>query len=108
MWGVVVFCLQRRFLQCRIRLDERRLIALWPETDLASLSAHLSAFERVAHGDLSAGAIAGLSLRERFHWLTAPRSTMVQTSPVRTGVCTAETDLASTLLKLSDQMLARI
>ncbi len=103
--GVVLFCLQRRFLQCRIVLADARLRALWPTADLPMLQNHLAAFERIAHGETTAGAIAALSLRERFHWLTAPRSTMVQTSPVRTGLCTAETDLAGLLERLGEQML---
>ncbi len=103
--GVILFCLQRRFLRCHIVLHEARLQTLWPAVDVQTLRAHLAAFERIAHGDNSAGPVAALSLRERFHWLTAPRSTMVQTSPVRTGLCSENTDLDGMLQRLGEQML---
>ena len=86
--GVIAFCLEKRYLAARIRLDETRLKALWPEVDVALVREHLSAIERICAGDSSAGPIAGLSLRERFHWLVATRSTMIQTSPVHAGRCT--------------------
>ncbi len=87
--GVVVYCPQKRYLAARIRLDEARLRALWPDADLALVQAHLRAVERICAGDASAGPIAKLSLGERFHWLTSPRSTIIQPSPVHTGVCDA-------------------
>jgi hypothetical protein len=85
--GVVVFCLEKKYLAARIRLDEARFKALWPEADVALARQHLEAVERVCAGDESAGPIARLSQRERFHWLISPRSTMIQPSPVHTGVC---------------------
>ncbi len=89
--GVVVYCPERKYLGARIHLDRDRLKALWPEVDEALVQQHLEAIERICSGDPEAGAIAKLSQRERFHWLTAPRSTIVQPSPVHTGVC-HETD----------------
>ena len=68
-------------------LDEARLKALWPDADVALVEAHLRAVERICAGDPCAGPIAKLSLGERFHWLTSPRSTIIQPSPVHTGVC---------------------
>lgn len=85
--GVLVYCAEKRFLAVRIRLNEARLLALWPDVDLDLVRDHLRAVERICSGDESAGPIAKLSLGERFHWLTSPRSTMLQTSPVHTGVC---------------------
>ena len=85
--GVVVYCPEKRFLAARVRLDRARLLALWPEVDVALIEKHLAAIERICAGDLEAGPIAKLSQRERFHWLTSPRSTIVQPSPVHTGVC---------------------
>lgn len=85
--GVVVFCLEKRYLAARIGLDEARLKALWPEADPALVRQHLEAIVRICEGDPAAGPIAKLSQRERFHWLTSPRSTIVQPSPVHTGVC---------------------
>jgi Protein of unknown function (DUF3037) len=89
--GVVVYCPERQFLGARVYLDRDRLTALWPEVDLALIVPHLEAVERICAGNPEAGVIAKLSQRERFHWLTSPRSTIVQPSPVHTGVC-YETD----------------
>ena len=89
--GVVVYCPERQFLAARIRLDRDRIVALWPDVDVALVGQHLEAVERICAGDAGAGAIAQMSQRERFHWLTSPRSTIVQPSPVHTGVC-HETD----------------
>jgi len=85
--GIVVFCLEKRYLEARILLNTDRLKALWPEVDVDLVRAHLDAIPRICAGDPAAGTIAKLSLRERFHWLTAPRSTVIQPSPVHTGVC---------------------
>lgn len=85
--GVVLLCRPRRFLAARIHLDERRLIALAPELDPQLIRPHLEAIERVAAGDPSAGPIARLGRAERFHWLVAPASTIIQPSEVHTGLC---------------------
>ncbi len=85
--GVLVFCLQQRFLEARIQLDESRLRALWPAIDLDLVRQHLEAIPKIAAGDLTAGPIARLSQRERFHWLVSPRSTIIQPSPVHSGLC---------------------
>ena len=84
--GVVLFCRPRKFLEARIALDEERLRALAPGADLPAIRAHLDAFARVAAGDPAAGPIAELPASERFHWLVAPSSTMIQCSPVHTGL----------------------
>ena len=85
--GVVVFCLQQRYLEARVQLDQVRLRALWPGIDLDLVRQHLEAIPKIAAGDPSAGPIGRLSQRERFHWLVSPRSTIIQPSPVHTGVC---------------------
>jgi hypothetical protein len=69
-----------------VHLDEARLRALWPEVDVALIQRHLEAIPKICASDPSAGPIARLSLRERFHWL-APRSTIIQISPVHSGIC---------------------
>jgi hypothetical protein len=84
--GVVLFCRSRRFLEARVELDEARLRALAPDVDLAAVHAHLDALRRIAAGDTGAGAIAALPASERFHWLVAPSSTIIQCSPVHTGL----------------------
>ena len=68
-------------------LDEARLRAIAPDADPATILPHLAAIERIAAGDPSAGPIAKLSIAERFHWLTAPSSTVIQPSEVHTGLC---------------------
>jgi len=85
--GVVVFCLEKRYLDARILLNEERLRALWPEVEVDLVREHLDAVPRICMGDPAGGPIAKLSQRERFHWLTSPRSTIIQPSPVHTGVC---------------------
>lgn len=85
--GVIVFCLEQKFLEARVVIDEARLKALWPALDVDLVRRHLEAIPKIATGDASAGPIARLSLRERFHWLVSPRSTMIQVSPVHTGLC---------------------
>jgi hypothetical protein len=84
--GVVLFCRPRRYLAARVELEEARLRALDPEVDLAAVRGHLDALERIASGDTSAGPIAALPASERFHWLVAPSSTIIQCSPVHTGL----------------------
>ena len=85
--GVIVFCLEQNFLAARVHVNAGRLKALWPELDVDLIRQHLGAFPKIATGDPSAGPIAQLSQRERFHWLVSPRSTMIQVSPVHTGIC---------------------
>ena len=97
--GVVVYCPEKRFLGARVRLDAARLKALWPEADEALVALHLDAVERICAGDADGGPIAKLSQRERFHWLTSPRSTIIQPSPVHTGVCDATDGLLDRLEK---------
>jgi hypothetical protein len=95
--GVVVYCPEKRYLAARIRLDEARLKALWPDADAALAEDHLRAVERICRGEESAGPIARLALSERFHWITSPRSTIIQPSPVHTGVCAATDTLLDRL-----------
>ena len=85
--GVILFCLERRYLGCRVHLDTHRLRTLAPEVDVVAVERHLAAFVPICSGDPDGGPMAKLTQRERFHWLTAPRSTMLQVSPVRTGLC---------------------
>jgi hypothetical protein len=84
--GVVVYCRRRSFLAARVELDEPRLKALAPGLDTAALRLHLDGLVRVAAGDPEAGAIAALPQSERFGWLTAASSTIVQPSPIHTGM----------------------
>lgn len=85
--GVLLFCLERDFLQARVEVDEPRLRALWPEIDVDLVRQHLEAIPKICAGSPDGGPIARLSLRERFHWLVSPRSTIIQVSPVHAGLC---------------------
>lgn len=84
--GVILFCLEKRFLAARVHIDNERIAAVWPDLDLDLVRHHAEAFVKICRGDADAGPIAQLSQRERFHWLVAPRSTMIQVSPVHTGL----------------------
>ena len=85
--GVILFCAEQGFLGCALALDEARLRALAPDLDLAAVARHLEGVRALCAGEAEAGPIAALSPSERFHWLSAPRSTVVQTSPVHPGRC---------------------
>lgn len=86
--GVVLSCPAIAFLQARIELDDSRLLTLAPSIDLASVRRHLSAFTTICNGGPGSGPIGALPARARFHWLTARRSSMIQTSPAHLGRCT--------------------
>jgi hypothetical protein len=85
--GVVLFCRTRAFLGARIALDEARLTAFFPSANIEGIRDELLAIAKIAEGDGEAGPIAALSQAERFHWLVSPRSTIVQPSPVHSGLC---------------------
>jgi hypothetical protein len=100
--GVVVFCLEKRYLAACIHLDANRLKTLWPAVDAELVAKHLEAIPRICAGDPEAGPVAQLSQRERFHWLVAPRSAIIQPSPVHTGICG---DTEGILDRLAQQLL---
>jgi hypothetical protein len=85
--GVVLLCRPRRFLAARVGLDRERLRVLAPGVDLATIETHLAAIVAIAGGDETGGPIARLGQGERFHWLVAPSSTVIQPSEVHTGLC---------------------
>lgn len=84
--GVILFCPTEAFLEARIALDRDRLIALAPSIDLALVESHLAVIPTVCRGGAEAGTIGQLPQRARFHWLVAPRSTIIQMSPMHSGV----------------------
>jgi len=85
--GVILSCQDAGFLAARIELDSARLLALAPDADLATIAEHLAAIPAICAGGEHAGPLGALSRRGRFDWLTAPRSALIQTSPVHTGRC---------------------
>ncbi len=85
--GVVLYCSERDWLGARVELPAAKVLALDPAADLAILDDHLRAVPRICAGGEAGGPIGKLSRRERFHWLVAPRSTVLQPSPVHSGLC---------------------
>ena len=85
--GVIVSCPAMNFLKAGIELDRGRLAALDPTLDPATILKHLEAILLICKGGAAAGPIGLLPARARFHWLVSPRSTIIQTSPVHTGLC---------------------
>ncbi|RTQ46863.1 DUF3037 domain-containing protein [Hymenobacter gummosus] len=101
--GVVLYCRDQGFLQCRYLLPEARLRAFaGDKLDLGELQARLHAFDKICRGRKEGGPIGQLGLAERFRWLTATRSTIVQTSAVHPGLCH---DAAETLNRLHAQLV---
>jgi hypothetical protein len=96
--GVIVSCPSKDFLEARIELDERRLMALDLTLDIEAIRAHLATIPVICAGGDQAGPIGQLSQRNRFHWLVAPRSTIIQTSPVHAGCCKNPTAVLEHLL----------
>jgi len=101
--GVVVYSRQHDFLGLRVQLDEGRLAALDPDCDPEPIRSRLAALQVVASGDGKGGALAELPASERFGWLTAPSSTVIQPSEVHTGLTD---DPARTLDHLFDTLVA--
>ncbi len=85
--GVILYCLTLDFLDARIHLDSNRLKSFAPDSDVETIAAHLAAIPLICHGGSLAGPIGKLTQKERWHWLVAPRSTLVQPGPVHSGLC---------------------
>jgi Protein of unknown function (DUF3037) len=102
--GIILSCDIERILQARIELDESMLLALDDAVDLEFVRSTLAAIPAICAGGVQAGEIGKLTPRERFHWLVAPRSTIVQTSPVHTGQCA---DMEAVLNHLMRRMIRR-
>jgi hypothetical protein len=101
--GVILLCSKQKFLQAHIQLNQARLAALCPYIDRTELQEHIHSFERICAGGPDSGPIGQLPLAERFRWLTAARSTMVQTSHVHPGLCS---DPQKMLKHLMEQLVA--
>ena len=86
--GVILYCRQKKYLECKILLDEKKAIALNPEVDVNEVRANLLSIEKICRAEKDGGPIAKLDVASRFRWLTATRSTMIQSSKVHPGLCT--------------------
>jgi len=102
--GIILFCPEKEFLEARFDLDEQKLSALAPGSDLALIKTHLSVIPVICRGGYEAGDLSKLSQRERFHWLTSPRSTIIQTSPVHNGYCSNPEEELNHLVKVMVKM----
>jgi hypothetical protein len=100
--GIVLYCAKEKFLKTRFELDEARLYSLCSKLDLRELREYIVSFEKICTGGNDAGPIGKLSIAERFRWLTATRSTILQTSKVHPGLCH---DAGEMLTRLFDQMV---
>ena len=100
--GILLSCAARDWLDVRIELDPARALALDPALDLAQVARLLDAIATICRGGPDAGVIGMLPARGRFHWLTAQRSAIVQTSPVHAGKCG---DLEATMQRLLQRMV---
>lgn len=100
--GVILYCRHHKFLQMKFALDQNRLLALNPNADWKDIESHLNAFQQISRGDTTAGPIASLEIASRFRWLTAKRSTVIQSSNVHPGLCK---DPQETLDRLYQQLV---
>jgi hypothetical protein len=100
--GIVLFCKQQRFLKTVFHLDSERLLSLYPALDISEVKDYLEAFDKIGNGTKDGGPIAKLDLPSRFRWLTATRSTVVQSSKIHPGLCD---DLDGALQKLFVQLV---
>ena len=100
--GVILFCSKQKFLRAVYTIHEEKLKVLSPGTDLGEINAYLQSFEKICKGGQQGGPIGQLPIAERFRWLTAVRSTVVQSSPVHPGLCL---DAEDTLNRLFSQLV---
>jgi Protein of unknown function (DUF3037) len=101
--GVILICRQRRFLRARVELGARQramLETLDPEIELSELTKQLDSIVSICRGDSDSGPIGKLSQGERFHWLTAPASTIIQTSPIHSGLSSSPADTLEHLVRV--------
>lgn len=98
--GIILFCKRKKYLKVKYHIDESRLTALFNSVDLEDLAAYLKTWDLIGSGLAAGGPIAALPLAERFRWLTATRSTIIQSSPNHTGLCS---DPEKVLVNLFEQ-----
>lgn len=109
--GIVLFCATQQRLLSQVHLDESRLRAFCgpqAQLDVGLIRAHLEVIPRIAEGQPGSGSIGELRVKERFHWLVAPRSTVVQCSPVHSGLCESQPDALERVLERLMNQLVRM
>lgn len=100
--GTILYCPGQRYLESVFHWDQQRIMTLFPETDLDLVKHYACSFGLICAGREEGGAIAGMALAERFRWLTATRSTIIQASPVHTGYTR---DARETLMRLHKELV---
>jgi len=100
--GIILYCKELKFLDTRYSINQDRINVLCAEVDCKEVEEHLQSFEKIARGEKDGGPIAAIDLPSRFRWLTATRSTVIQTSKVHPGFCE---DPQQTLEKLYYQLV---
>ena len=100
--GVIIYCADQNFLQIKFELNKEKLVVFSNELDIEELEKRLFAFDQICKGAEEGGPIGKLPVASRFRWLTATRSTVVQTSPVHPGLCS---DAGETLEKLYTELV---
>lgn len=97
--GVILYCASEKYLNCITEIDEARLSMLCGKLDFEDVRNHIRSFQRICTGGNDAGPIGKLSMPERFRWLTAAKSTVLQTSHVHPGLCINAAEKLSTLFR---------
>lgn len=97
--GIILYCASQKFLKTIVDLKAEKLKALCDSLDIAELTDHVSSFEKICAGGNNAGPLGKLSIAERFRWLTATRSTVLQTSKVHPGLCNDAAEMLQRLFK---------
>lgn len=100
--GIILYSKELKFLQAMYTVNENKVLALDAKADIPEIQAYLQAFDRICKGDKGAGPIARLDMPSRFRWLTAQRSTILQTSRVHPGFCS---DPQAALVRLHEQLV---
>lgn len=100
--GVILYCSKQKFLEALYYINEEKLKTISPQTDIEEIQEYLQSFEKICRGGSKGGPIGQLPMAERFRWLTAVRSTVVQSSPVHPGLCL---DAEETLNRLFSQFV---
>ena len=96
--GIIISSQAQKFLKAKIELDEKKLTALDPAADVSMIRSMLETIPLICAGRAEVGPVAQMSIRERFDWLTSPRSSSLQTSPVHTGRCVSADEALEDLM----------
>ena len=100
--GIILFCKRAKFIKMLYAVNEAKLVLFSEDFDLEQLELNLSSFQKIAHGGKAGGPIGEFDIASRFRWLTAIRSSAIQTSRPHTGLCT---DLEGTVQRLFEELV---